>query len=347
MERLPEEIPLLTTMRQALITIFLTMLLVATANLLAKWYLGQYTLNRGYWLVNAKWELLGSMSEPADWLIVGDSSANQGVIPSIIEEQLGGQTVNLATTAGTILLDDLWMIEEHIKRFGPPKNVLVVHTVDVWHRDITYVVLSKIPRPWGFWKSSAIYPQLDSAKLPRVFLTRYLPFYGESGSILRVIARIATSPEKIFQNPYTLEPGGYMRADGMVPEVTLEDVEHFTSTYERQERDVSDINMALLNEMVVLADSYDFDLYLVNGPIYDGVVQHDPTRAYITRVNQTLEEVASQSDYVHHVDMLAMFPLEQMQSSDHVIFAAARTFSEMLASELDKIQIGAKANAPK
>lgn len=346
-DRLPEEVLLPTTLRRAMITILATLLLLTAINFAAKWYLKNFPANHAYWLMNAKWELLGSMSEPADWLIVGDSSANQGVIPSVIEEQLGGQAVNLATTAGTTLLDDLWMLEEHIERFGPPKNVLVVHTVDVWHRDVEYVMLAKIPRPWGFWQSSPIYPHLNSDKWSQVLLARYIPLYGENTSILKAVTRGIESPETIFNNPYELGPGGYMPSLDAKPLGTQKDAEKLKSRFERQDLHVSKINRALLAEMVTLADEYNFDVYLVYGPLLEGVIQHEPVKKYLSRVDQTLTEMAGQSTNVHYVPMLAGFPAEQMQNADHVVHTAAQSYSQMLANEIEKMRGGTgSVNSP-
>jgi hypothetical protein len=52
-----------------------------------------------------------TVDEPVDWLILGDSSVNQGVIPSIFEDEFGERAINLGTNGIMITLDDLWMIE--------------------------------------------------------------------------------------------------------------------------------------------------------------------------------------------------------------------------------------------
>lgn len=343
-DRLPEEVLLPITWRRSLATVFLTVLFFVAINLLIKWYLIAYPINRGYWVTHEKWEMLDSLSEPAEWLILGDSSAIQGVVPSVIEEQLGGQAINLATTAGIALLDDVWMLEEHIERYGPPKNVLVVHTVDVWDRDIAYqgsILIAKIPRPWGFWRASAVDPGLDSDLWIDIFLARYLPLYGETGSLLTVLGRAIVTPERLFENPYRMEPDGYIPVNQTSSGSTVTETEETINKFEQNGFYISPINQTALDRMVALADEHDFELYLANGPLYEGLAQASAIQEFFADLNQTLEESAGRSNNAHYLTLLAGMPLEQMQNIDHVNHAAAEVYSQMLASEINRIQAGA------
>jgi hypothetical protein len=337
-DRLPDEVILPTSWRRAVMAVFLTVLLVVAVNLFARWYLDSYPSNRGYWLAREKWKLLESLSEPVDWLILGDSSANQGVIPGIIEAQLGGTAVNLATTAGMVLLDDVWMLEEYIERHGPPENVLVVHTVDVWDRNIQKVMIAKVPRPWGFWRTSAVGPDLDYDQWLDVFLARYVPLFGENKSIMTTIGIAAKSPEKLFTRRYNLEPGGYMAREHTNRRLTEKETDRWIDRFGRVSFTTSAINQASLERMIALADEHDFDLYLAAGPLHDRLLHDEKAQAYLNALHQSLGTIVADSDNVHYISRTAGFPIEQMENVDHVIHPAAEIYSQMLASDIESIR---------
>ena len=52
------------------------------------------------------------------------------------------------------------------------------------------------------------------------------------------------------------------------------------------------------------------------------------------------------SNNVHYLTMLAGMPLEQMQNIDHVNHAAAEVYSQMLASEINRINAGIETVNP-
>ncbi|MBZ0305522.1 MAG: hypothetical protein K8I82_05590, partial [Anaerolineae bacterium] len=119
-----------TSRRQIVITVGMALATVFIANFLTYYV----PMDRTETVVYQKWGLIQDLDAPVDWLIVGDSSANHGVIPAIITQELGGEALNVATFGDWLFVDDAWMIETHIRQVGAPKNIIIVHVPDMYHR---------------------------------------------------------------------------------------------------------------------------------------------------------------------------------------------------------------------
>ncbi len=158
-QQLPQEIVTPVKSKEFLLSLLGTFIFIILFNFAAKLYLKENTTNRAYWLINEKWELLLNQKKPVDWLILGDSSCNQGVVPSIVDEKLNVNSINLCTIGDMLTLDDAWMLEKYIQRFGVPKNVLIVHVHDAWSREVNRSLLAKIPLNWGYWQQ--LEPRVD------------------------------------------------------------------------------------------------------------------------------------------------------------------------------------------
>ena len=161
-QKLPEEITKPIKSKEFVLSLIGTLIFVIIFNFAAKLYLKENTTNRGYWLINKKWELLFKQKEPVDWLILGDSSCNQGVVPTIVNERLNTSSINLCTIGDMLSLDNSWMLEKYIQRVGVPKNILIVHVYDAWGRGINRPVFAQIPLNWGYWKQ--LEPKINFTK---------------------------------------------------------------------------------------------------------------------------------------------------------------------------------------
>jgi hypothetical protein len=129
---------------------------------------------------------------------------------------------------------------------------------------------------------------------------------------------------------------------------TLKDTQDTINKLEQNAFHISPVNQAALDQMVALADEHDFNLYLANGPLYEGLVQASGAQEYFAGLHQTLERYANRSNNVHYLDLLAGIPLENMQNVDHVNHDAAEMYSHMLAAEINRIKRGADtANPPR
>lgn len=309
------------------------LIIVAVVNVAAWWYLERYTPNTGYLLIRAKWSLQANLKSPVDLLILGDSSGNQGVDPETLRDSLGVSSVNLCTIGDALVLNDAWMLEEYIGRFGPPKAVLIVHGYDMWSRDINVSVLSKIPGSW--WRRQ---PDLGFGvkNRIRVFLNRYVPLYAETASLGWVIRH----PGSAFQSSDALRPDGFMVETTAEPDRVKKDVEVHLQFVRQQERVLSDVNRAALRLIAQLAEANDFDLCLAPGPIYDSLASDSAFLVYFAAVRDTLAAVTASSPHTRFLLTAPVtFPAERMQSADHVVGSAAAEFTSRLAERMRSLFI--------
>ena len=153
-----------------------TIVVILLLNLLAIWVVQRYSPNRGYRLVREKWTLLLNLKEPVEWLVLGDSSGNQAVDPALLDARLGGRSLNLCTTGNALVLGDLWMLETYLRRFGPPRGVVLVHTYDLWGRDKNSNTVADVPLPWGYWTEREHPLHLGTEELMDLFLHPLLDY---------------------------------------------------------------------------------------------------------------------------------------------------------------------------
>jgi hypothetical protein len=337
-KQLPGEITSSPSNRDVLFNVLGPLLIVFVINFIARWYLDHYPINRGYWLVRQKWEILQAMPEPVEWLILGDSTGNQGIIPTKLQNELGGTSVNLCTTGNTALLDDVWMLEEYIEKFGPPRNVIIVHAYNVWPRTTAPVMIAKIPRPWGYWRKFSPVPKFSIRDYVHIFLSRYMPLYAENTTVIRVLHLGIHSPQNLLRDRFHLEPDGYMKLAQANPRNVELDSRQQIKSVENRKNDfsLSDINQASLDQIVTLSERYHINVFITNGPIYEGLYENKDFQAYFSEIQRELDRFAEQSKYVHYLSTPLTFSSNQMENTDHVIHSAAEEYTEMLALEIAK-----------
>lgn len=310
------------------------LIIVAVFNVVAGWYLERYTPNTGYLLIRAKWALLANLKKPVDLLILGDSSGNQGVDPETLRDSLGISSVNLCTIGDALVLNDAWMLEEYIGRFGPPKGVLVVHGYDMWSRDINISVLSKIPGSWWSRRPDLGFGVKDRIRL---FLNRYFPLYAETASLGWVIRH----PGSAFQSRLPVRSDGFMVESTADPDQVKKDAEVHRQFVRHQKGVLSNVNREALRRMVQLAEANDFNLCLAPGPIYDSLASDSAFQAYFAAVRGTLAAVTASSARTHFLlTAPATFPAERMQSADHVVWSGAAEFTSHLADRMRSLCMG-------
>lgn len=335
-DQLPREIPPRFHLNQLVILLMGLLMTVVVVNLLVLSFLGRYTTNFGYFLNYQKWHLLKGMNDPVQWLILGDSSANQGVIPTIVEEELGGRAVNLATNGDMIMINDLWMLDYYIKKFGPPENVLIVHVYDIWHRDFNPVLLGLMPLNWGFWKESSVTDNLVwNREIQRnIFLERYVPIYSLNNTLGSIIKDIFLNFKNPLRSNWTLEPNGYLPAFDPKPEIVVADARDHIQFASENEFDLSDINQESLAKVKQLADEYGINIYIALGPQYEGMAADQNFREYLDTVMEHLSQFDAQSESIHFISDVKAFPANQMQTADHLIDSGAREYTKWLVEHI-------------
>lgn len=328
---LPSELPTPARARHVVLIVALAVASTLGLNALAGEALEELTTNRGYWLVHQKWDLLDSLDEPVDWLILGDSSCNQGVRPDVFEARLGESAVNLCTVGDLLAVNDAWMLERYIEDYGPPKHVVIVHVYDIWYRDARFLnrqpLLAKIPLPWDFWEDLEPEVSLDSSQENKLFVARYLPLWSEN----KTLSSWLHHPSVVLDRDFEITDDGFMGLDAPNPKNVRKDARehfHFTRT---QRFSLSPINRDALERMGELSDRHGFDLWVASGPLWEGVWGDPHFRRYFDAAMRGLSEVAADFDHMRVVlrDPVR-FPDGDMENVDHLTEDAAAVYTERL-----------------
>ncbi len=344
-KQLTEEIVKPAKSRGILISLLGTLIVVFLVNLLATWYLKKHTTNRAYWLIREKWEMLLGLKQPVDWLILGDSSCNQGLVPSIFNEKLDVTSLNLCTVANILTLNDAWMLDKYIQKFGPPQNVLIVHVSDIWYRSVDYWSLAKVPLKWGYWgqlEPKITFSVRDTYKL---FLRRYVSLYTENKSVASLFKIFLDTSNQ--NTEFRLETDGFMVWNQPDPGRVKYDTEEQVKLIEGKKFDISRPNRQALEAIATLAKEHGFNVYLVNSPIYEGLYENKDFRAYYSQMQETLSTYALKNERLYYIREPITFPKEQMQNTDHLIYSAAKVYTNKLATEIVLMQKDTKIQESK
>ncbi len=317
-----------------------TLLLVMVINSATSNYLNKHTPNKGYWIISNKWDTLLQINAPVDTLVLGDSSALQGFIPEVWQAETGEQALNQATIGSLGALNDAWMLQVYLARFGPPKRVIVIHIYDIWYRQVPSEVLHRIPI--RSYRGQRLQPPIKISwqeQLAAVALR--LPLYSENLSLRHLIMTWLENPldwQSLLVEPFQLEPGGYDKLIEPEPETVQDDLLVHYDFLAEQSFEISPINQASVNQMVELSEQYGFDLYFVNGPLVDVLYQDPAFQAYFTDLSAYFEDLAMQHEPVHFAGIVATFPASQLESVDHAVYQSAVIYTRQLADEIFSIE---------
>ena len=336
--RLPEErIARVTAARVAGLFVGLVVLSVAV-NLLASQYLRNHGTNLGYRMVTAKYDLLEELAggEPADWLILGDSSGAHGIVPSVWSEQMGGGTThNLAILANLLVVNDSWMLDEYISRVGKPKNVVLVHAHDVWHRGYNSALIGQIPRPWGFWNRRRPSIRLKSSHLRKVALSRFLPLYAEAGTLRSHIEHLGPDRDLGFE----MDPGGWIPGQPHSSSRLHADTRRTIEFLEKNTFQMSSHNRRALKVLARTADRQGFNVYVTHAPMLETIARRADFRAYVDAADARIASETSDHQRLYTVPGVKQFPLKDLEAyADHVTPDAAPTYTRRLARSVKNFE---------
>lgn len=332
MNEITPEVPRSSTARRAALMVGLMVVFFALINAGARWYLQNHGTNLGYRIIHHQWQLLEDMDAPVDWLVFGDSSGTHGIVPEAMTEVLGGTAVNLSTLANCQLADDAWMLQRYIERFGPPKSVVLVHAHDVWHRGYRSALIGQIPRPWGFWKTTAPTIDLTAEQERRLLLSRYVPLYGERETLKSHLAHLGP-PTEI---PFEPSPSGFVPARPHDRAKFNRDVGRTRKFLAQRDRfTVSRINAAAFDVIGELADQHGFSVYVVNGPMAAVIARSPRWARYHRQRTARLARMARAFQNVHALPDQATYAPAQMEISvDHVIPEVAPVYTRAVAESI-------------
>lgn len=332
----PKELAPRDSWRDVCVNMAAPTLLFVLLNLLVAGWLSSHPVRLTTFRMHAKWQLLGQMVEPAGWLVVGDSSGNQGLMTTLLEERLGGRAFNLCTTGPMGLVDDLWMVEEHLRRLGPPGNLIILHVYDSWRFDDGAMrgVLRSYRPPIPDWLSRE--PHLKYPLRERVALlaAQYFPLYSQN----QTLKFLATRPRNIFSPPeFEMDRTGFMPRHDPAPESVLEDLARDREFLAANRFLASSVNRRCLRRLLELADRHAFTIYIVNGPVCEDLEPFAPFREYWAGLQSFLAAETSGFDNARVIfTEPAAFPVNMLERSDHLTAEGARIYTLRVIREIEE-----------
>jgi hypothetical protein len=279
-----------------------------------------------------------------DDLVLGDSSCNQGVNPVVLAGALNDQkAVNLCTIGDMLALNDAWMLQTYIERFGAPRRVIIVHVYDIWSRDFDWDQVGSVPL--GLMTLRQLRPevQLKRWQLRSYIESRYFPLYSRNLSLQAKLRsgdpRIRNSP-----GPRRVDSLGFLADTVAFPDSVEQDLRGHLKFLAKETFELSGDNRRSLARIARLAEEHDFDVYLASAPVYERLAEAAPFRNYLAQVHEALASASGEGSRVHLVfDQPMTFPASQMQNADHLVLDAANRYTRALATRIRELETAREA----
>lgn len=311
--------------------IVLTIGLVFLANLVAYACLKNYPANRAISRVWQKWQILEKLDRPVDWVIVGDSSCGQGVRPDVLRRELGVNAINLCTVANATIVNQAWMVERYIQKFGPPSAVVMFNVFHTWERESGDLIsmLDQIPLPGDFWSSMHPPLSVDSGQAMLLHLKPILTLFSQNMSIQHLISML---PKAIAEGSFRelssatrdiesmIKAGGYTQENTARPEKVATDIVKHIEAYKDRPFRISQENLAALRSISELSLRHSFKLYVSNSSIANGLYAHPGILRFFTEMLTRLKsELAANANAVLVLQIPPTYDPDQMDNVDHVV----------------------------
>ncbi len=314
--------------------ILITLIIFLLFNFIAYFYLNSYTSNEGYFIVSKKWELVRKTKKKVKWLIVGDSSGNQGVSTDMFENEFGGDAYNVCTLGDNTCMIDSWMLDYWIRKNGAPENILMVHVYDVWPRSGNAYMFSQNPLALAF--SMNLKPEVFSlSKKTDLLFKKYFALYYQNNSLAKIIKH----PHNLFQEHYKMEAHGFMpHKKPNIKNVNKDIKGHFWNLQNYLKKfSMSDINKESLLTIKQLVEENNIKLYIANSPIAENLYLSKEYQNYFKDIETYLSGYCNSSSNIFYINNPQMiFPDSLMINADHLIESAALIYTSNL---IDKINV--------
>ena len=319
------------------ITIFGTVGLIIILNFM--FYLLNH--NTGIGSNVRKWDSLLNLSHPVETIVLGDSSGDQGVLPDIIEEKLGGSVINLATRGNFAPLYNGWMVNTYVKKFGAPRDVILVCTALTYAMNASLDCVNQIPLPWGFWENMEPKPSwiYDRNVMLLIFVDRYFPLYSQKLEISGILQ--TPGMPRIYQ--VLLDRIAMGKIEGVYvnpdPVGLAADSQSMLKAIREKPFELSSDNERSLYTIINLAKQYNFKVYLVNSPIYEQVYNDPSYKIYFDKFSNDITKYIDNKTTFLLFKRPMTFTNLQMQNPNHLIYSAAQIYTSTIASEILNIQV--------
>ncbi len=329
-DRLPRERLRAVSVGRIVLEWVLAGAVVLLVNLLAFATLERYDPNRFRVQVAVKYEILREHGDQYDSLILGDSTPNQGIMPGILDEQVGGRWLNLATVANLLAASDAWLLDEYIDRYGAPKAVLISHVPDMWAREVDASVISQAPVAVSRFDELKPAVKLKPGELAKMYLTRYAPLYSKNDSLNELLKK----PWKVRDLRGGFDPDGFMPMREAEPGWHAAQ-QTAIAAYEDKSFKVSAINEQAMQRVIELAKEHGFTVYLLPGSVSQGLAQSQGYQGNFQAMMQQYQAWADASEQVRLIlPRPQVFPDALMYDEDHVTLEGAKEWTTQIAQAI-------------
>ncbi len=327
-EPLIGEVVMPVSAKKVVLTIGGALLIFALTNIPPGFYFRHHPEKRGNYQA-WKWGLLLNLKTPLDWFIAGDSSALDSLNPIFFQEKFGGTALSLATTGGAGLPNVAWMIQEHVRRLGPPKNVVILNDATVWTQD--FIVESVlIPLPLHRWLKLKPKPRVAWENMDRYLLIRALPLFTPTP-----LFQSMKSKSLKYEEQYILGYRARSKAVGeAAPRLTVERIRQF----EDQKFELTAMNQDAMNQIIESAERWNFQVYIVNQPRHDYLAKEPAYVNFFTRSKTVFENFEKQSAHVHYLREPHYVPADSFFDEIHLLPEGAAEFSTQVTEEIQKLE---------
>lgn len=317
----------------------ITLTIVFAANGAAFYYINAWQPNLLYHLVKVKWGLVDKKASTKDWLVLGDSSCNQGVDPDVVYEILQEDALNLCVVGDYLSVGSSWLLDAYIRKNGAPDNILLVYSHRVWDRKEQ--PLNMIEQgPYRFILNEQLGDTLKYSVLERIKLEaiHYFPLAVHTASIREFLSNPA-NPVKHKQK-YTVHSNGFMEAlngpskDWLQKEYEiLEQAKAYRSGLE-----VSPANLSGLKQIYRLADENNIEVYIASAPVYEKRYNNADTKAYFAQIDSFIAHTADTYGWQYIKIPGAVFSDSYMEDEVHLTYQGARLYTERLFTAIKEQQ---------
>lgn len=291
--------------------------------------------NPTYRAFDAQWRRLVSLDEPVGTLILGDSSGRHGVDPRVLGEALDTRAINLCTIGNAGVVNAAWQLEAYVERFGAPERVVFVAVHDLWKREISAPLLPWVRLPWGFWSSMDATIAMPRDVLGDMLLTRYAPIYAQN----QTVSGLAMRPWEAGRERIDFDRSGFSPIGRARPDHVRSDAADQLKWGVPGGWSAAEQSARAFEAMVALATREGFALYVVPGPLYEGLATDPAFVDYDTRRREWIHERTEGHPGVHAVlEPPPTYPAERMQNSDHVAGDASVDYTRRIAAAIRAVE---------
>jgi len=283
-----------------------------TFNGLIFFLLSNDRLNRGQVIVSEKWDLVESATSLSlDYIVLGDSTSSTGFDPDVVHEERKLDGWNLGTIGTFGMIDNVWLLEAYLANNSTPEFVIIIHSFDVLQRDVpTISLLGTYNVPLTQIESLSLADRLQ------IYQQRLLPIYYRRQSFTNaLIGAFQNLPDDLNE----VKDNGFLSIKypmGYDFELAMMNLNNTVSDLSSS---VSPMNVEAMRRLIELSEAHDFQLYFVNGPIYEELEANDKLQTIRQHLHESYVTEVSHADTAHYIPDVFTFEKDEMESVDHIL----------------------------